>query len=590
MSADESGRDDHHRYTVVLRATESQLRVPPGKGILLAPIKSDYGTFELRILTRTDNVPGIQSPLPRELWIEVTGPAPSLEVALNIAAATASDYVRQLAFGANAWQGLLSVHLGYDSTEGRRERTFFQNWVLDERGLPRPARQIDPDLMYRLLAALAQVDSRERHRILRAITQYTDALQHWKLGHELYALAHLYMGVEAITPTAIRKEISRHGFKRRRELETAVLHPPKLSILRRIAGWLYVRAGGWIRPPNLDTWARREVIFRGDEETFRTARTASDQLEHGLAQHEDVHQLAAKCVEKCAEYLRSFVLECVPLSPEDRAALNSKPYSKPARTSGLGRQLLATITSERDEIAAPEQAYPFVRWGFDLKDFRVLDTGSLEMQVTQKITPVIGEGAQFRIDQVLLAGPNETTHGPVEISVDRNENHKTASGIEYAVDDPNNAKWVHPLGSFILNCNAIRYLSVYWIIRLTGTQPQEIPRIAFTDLVEQIQRFISESRVSEQLRDECLAAWRQALDLDELREMLAGCTTQPDGLLPVDSWERGSGPLIGDVKKIVEMNDKAVEVAKTLGRLLDSVLAILATTIETPPELPRAAE
>jgi hypothetical protein len=332
------------------------------------------------------------------------------------------------------------------------------------------------------------------------------------------------------------------------------------------------------------------MIFRGDEETFKTARTASDKLEHGLAQHDEVHQLATKCVEKCAEYLRGFILEFVPLNPEDRAALNSKPYAKPARTSGFGRQLLATITSERDEIAAPEQAYPFVTWGFDLKDFKVLDTGALEMQVTQKITPVIGEGAQIRIDQVYLAGPNETTHGVVEISVDQKGHQKTPAGVEIAVDDPKNAKWVNPVGSFILNCNAVRYLSVYWIIRLTGKQPQEIPRIAFRDLVKEIRSVISESQVSEQLRDECGAAWQQALDLDEVREMLAGCTAQPDGLLPIDSWEQGTSPLIGDVEKLVEVNRKIVEVAKTLSRLLDSLLAILPATMEAPIEPPREAD
>ena len=139
--------EGNNTYTVVLRCGDAHFRVPSGRGILISPIVSEYGAFELKILTRTDEIDGIETPVPRELWIEVTGPAPSLQEAVNLASATANDYVRQVAFGANAWQGVMNVHLAYDSSSGHQEREFFQNWVPDEKGLPRQARDIDPDLM-----------------------------------------------------------------------------------------------------------------------------------------------------------------------------------------------------------------------------------------------------------------------------------------------------------------------------------------------------------------------------------------------------------------------------------------------------------
>lgn len=37
---------------------------------------------------------------------------------------------------------LVNVHLAYDSTAGTSERQFFQNWIVDERGLPRAARDV----------------------------------------------------------------------------------------------------------------------------------------------------------------------------------------------------------------------------------------------------------------------------------------------------------------------------------------------------------------------------------------------------------------------------------------------------------------
>ena len=564
--------DPKHIYTVVLRCAESQLRVPPKKGLLISPIASEYGNYELRIQTRTEEEPRFQSPIPRELWIEVTGPAPSVEVALNIAAATANQFVRQVAFAANAWQGLLTVHLAYESTPGCRERAFFQNWVMDERGLPRPARTFDPDLIFRFLVALAHVAPNDRLRIVRSITQYTDALQHWKVGSELYALAHLYMGVEAITPTAIRSAISSRGLKDRRALESTVLEATKYSLRQRIARWIYPRAGGHTPSARLDTWARREIIFRGDEETFRIAKGASDSLEHGLAQHEEVHKSAIRCVEKCASYLRHAILDIVPIGADDRAALRVKPYANPASTGGFERQFLATITCDEDEIAAPGQVYPTVRWEFNLLDFRIIENGKHAMRLTQKLTPIMSKSARMNISKIHFAGPTETTHDEVEVTVDKKNEH--VAGIEFAIDEPANAKWVHPLGSVILNCNALRYLSVYWLIRLTHTKAEDISSISFADHVEQILGLVSQPNVPSDLQEQCKPAWQEALQLDEVRTMLAGCATQPEGLVPLDEWANGKAPAVSDLGRLIDVNKRAVELCRKLGGLLDELVRV----------------
>ena len=104
------------RYTVVLRCKESMLRIPTGRGVCISPLVSIHGDYELKILTRTESIKGIDKPIPREIWVEVSGPAPSLTDAINIAVGSANDYLRQIAFGTNAWQGILVVHLGFDSS------------------------------------------------------------------------------------------------------------------------------------------------------------------------------------------------------------------------------------------------------------------------------------------------------------------------------------------------------------------------------------------------------------------------------------------------------------------------------------------
>src|SRR6478609_8524424 len=113
-----------------MRCRESLIRIPPGRGIRVAPMRSPHGDYELTLQQRTEQLPHMATPIPREPWIEVKGPAPSLDVAVNVAAASASDYVRQLAFGANAWHGLIDVHLAYENTAGSSARQFFQNWIV----------------------------------------------------------------------------------------------------------------------------------------------------------------------------------------------------------------------------------------------------------------------------------------------------------------------------------------------------------------------------------------------------------------------------------------------------------------------------
>jgi hypothetical protein len=561
-------------YTVVLRCAESQIRIPTGGGILISPITSDYGNYELRITTRTDTMDGIRCPIPRELWMEVRGPAPTLEIAINIASAIANEYGRLIAFASNAWQGLLDVHLAYESSPGSRSRIFFQNWVNDERGLPRAARLIDVHLIYRVVIALAQLALRDRPRVIRAVTQYSDALQYWKPGSELYALAHLYMGVEGITEVVTRSEVTKRKLRNKAELARAVLDPQRRPILLKVADWLYRLKTEHVPPAPLDSWVRREIIFKGDRETFKTARTASNNLEHGLAQHEEVHQLAVKCVAKCASYLRGAILDLLPLSQVDRDSLNSEPYGSPANTRGFDRQILGTIDSEMDDIAVADQTYPYVLWKVDLKDFSVAEDGSHAMRVTQQLTPVMHPAAKLNVTRIHFAGQGETRHEDVEVSVQQGQPPTSTAGVEVAIDKPSNSRWVGPVGSLILNCNAVRDLSTHWVQRLTREGLETISDLSFVQTVEKIEAAVSRPEVPKELQSECVMAWRQALELDEVRRFVTDCVTQPEGLVPVGGRLHGAAPLVSDIQRLTEVNGNVVGLAQRLVSLLGSLSSL----------------
>jgi hypothetical protein len=569
-----SSKNQAPTYTIVLRCAEGVMRIPVGKGIQIGPINTQHGAYQVKFLTRTDELKGIATPLPRELWIEVTGSAPNVDVALNTAASLANYYVRQLAFAANAWHGLLGVHLAYESTPGSKARLFFQNWLRDEVGLPRVARNVNTDLMLRVVIAITRLPQNDQVRVIRAITQYTDALQHWRIGGELYSLAHLYMGVEAITPSVIRRELDSRALKHRRQLEMQIFGVSKDSLVLKVTRSLYRRAGGYIRPPNLDSWARRQLIFDGDDETFRTAKQASDNLEHGLAHHEEIHQLAVKCVEKCASYLRKAILTLLPISDEDRLALMEKPYTKPATTSGFDRRLLATIMSDLDDIAAPDQAYPYVRWEFNLKGFSITDSGDYRMHVTQNITPIIAPKAKMQLNKIRFAGPSETTHSEVEVKVHDTKPDEPIAGVGFLIDDPASSKWVKLVGGFLLNCNALRHLGWYWMQRLCeGAEGRDHDR-SMQQYVAQIEHILDRQAVPQHLREQSILGWREALELEKLRLPIAGCVTKPDGLVCIDEQVGNSAPLLEDVAGLRELNDKVVDLAKTLRILLGELLQL----------------
>ena len=562
-------------YTVVLRCTGSLVRIPPDGGIRISPLKTKHGDHQLEFRQRSEALSGIATPVPRELIIEATGPAPSLVEAISIAGRNATEYVRQLAFAANAWHGSLDVHLALETTQGATEREFFQNWILDERGLPRIAREIDVHLMYRVLCAIAKLSQKDRSRFVRAVVQYADALQHWKGGAELYALAHLYMGVEAITPLALKRELARRGLKDRKALEREINGPPAAKLKLRVATWLYAKAGGNL-PNRLDPWVRLEVVFKGDLETYRAAQRASNQLEHGLADHGDVHVLAVKAIKKTAEYLRSTMLDLLQLDKVDFDALTAEPYAAPIGAGGLQRQLLATIRSAKDDVAMLDEQYPRVRWQVDLADYTYAPGDKGQMRLKQQLDPVISEGATMTVERVVFVGPTPKSHTNIESDVrvgDKPIVLNTKAGAQVAIDPPGAASWAQDLGRLVLNVGTLAPMATFWLSKLDPPNAEEASKLPLAGAVEQLDRVIaSDQRFAARLA-ECRALWEEALSLDHARTALAGAHLGREGLVVPGAHPTAWASLVSEAQPVRDLTARALELSKTLATLLDELLA-----------------
>jgi hypothetical protein len=545
-------------YTVVLRCQQSMLRFPANGAIRLAPLHTPSGELAAYFATRGEKVPHIDTPIPREPWIEIVGPAQDLDDAISTASSVTDHFVRLIGFAANAWPGRVVPHIAFVSQVGIAERDFFQNFIVDEQGLPRPMRLVDTALAVAIIEALNMVRADWRPRLHRAIAQYTDALDSWKPGHEILALSRLYMGVEAVTKVASELEAERRGYASTAELETAVLPP---------------RPDGQKRPNSqtLESWTRENVIFRGDKETYRTAKASSDQFEHGFESFDAIYPNAKACLEKVAAYLRQAIIECLPLSAETRGSLLGGTFEKPARNSGYERHIVAKLVAPTDELAANDEAYPQCLWKFDLQGFSIAESGGFEMQVTQSITPRLAAGVQITLSRISLQGPAGSSNSKPEISITKAAEEK--AGVLMAVDSPTTAGWAQPVGAFLLNINSMRALALFWLARLTGSARGKLSGIPLLRAVEGIDAAIVACGVPETLRQRCADAWRKVVEYDALRMSLAEAVTLPGGLVLLGEEQEGSAPSISDPSKLADLNKAAIDVANDLHRLLDEVLA-----------------
>lgn len=138
-------------YIVAIRAG-SRLRFLPNERLQVQMNIGDHQanlTFQTRYCEE-----GYESPVPRELWADARGSADSLDSAVVMFTNATIFFTNVISFCANGYAGDCRFHLAYDATPGRREREFFEQFIEDERGLPRPLRKIKPQIVHEVINAL----------------------------------------------------------------------------------------------------------------------------------------------------------------------------------------------------------------------------------------------------------------------------------------------------------------------------------------------------------------------------------------------------------------------------------------------------
>jgi hypothetical protein len=198
----QDGRAACYNVVVVVAKSPASAIFEPGEHAVMN-FEGAPASFAVKFWTNYGGK--FEVPVPLYFCAEGRGPAESLDDAGKRFANAARAGSTILALIANADLGLLQPELIFDASPERDQHEFLQI-VLPEQPLRAvPNRRIDVEATSAVGTALSAHP--ELIRLRRAISQYSLALSLWQPGHEIQCLAHLYMGVEALTKAQLRQHL-----------------------------------------------------------------------------------------------------------------------------------------------------------------------------------------------------------------------------------------------------------------------------------------------------------------------------------------------------------------------------------------------
>jgi hypothetical protein len=388
---------DGSEYIVVSRALSSARFVPEGGWELNLEAVPGLGLGAIRVRAFTRWVAGGDGSVPRELVIEVRGRAASLDDAIVKFEVIARPVATMIGFVANVRVGPLEVHLAYDCAAGTLERPFLEVFVPDEHGAVTEGRIIRQELLGPACVALLElpVDS---SRVSRALRQYELALRQWYLGGEWLALSHLYMAVEALTEAVLRKAIADRGVTEEelaRSLDVVTDDPDRPR-------WHQI----------LRERVREQLIFGADTDTYKTAKSASDGLEHGFLELDQIASHALKCTDTTFRHVRQAIIDLLGLpAPVAADLMTIKPKDVQSRRKVIRGRLVGAA----EDPAAEGELYPRLEWSSTLASV-TRDGSTFQFRDNDKFTVRTHPALSFQFDRLLVFGRLEEGQVPVQMT------------------------------------------------------------------------------------------------------------------------------------------------------------------------------
>lgn len=394
-SSDRSQRDVSSqtggRFIVVLRC-RSSVRFPYLKGAGFTVTTPELGVVVIRVLTAWQEA-GFDHPLPRELQLEVTLLADSVDQALDRARVVANGLVPMISFAVNAEIGTPEPHIAYQEAARDGRRQFVEYFVPDERGLVPPSREADPDVV--VAAAEALMSSDQGRNLGTALSQYHSALGHYHIGGEALAVEHLWMAAEALRKPTLAEYRKSTG-KTEEQIMSEQGHEKRIHLM---------------------AWVRRELIFMGDLAVYDPARKASEGMEHGHLTVGETRSLAEPVCDASFGYVREAIVDLLDLPQDVRDDLLGR-FRVPADTQSLRRRVDGQLVGDAPDLAAPGFSHPILEWSSSVAHFDIDDEGRPVLSFKDKLTVRTADGISWQPAGFTLFGRPGSATGSLDVGTE----------------------------------------------------------------------------------------------------------------------------------------------------------------------------
>lgn len=144
---------------------------------------------------------------------------------------------------------------------------------------------------------------------------------------------------------------------------------------------------------------RRRILFDGDDEGHRIAKSISDKFEHGFVNYGALRPEAINVVVRTARHLRSAVIRLSGIDDGIKQILMSQPYDDPCGPRQLVKYFWGTLTAQTDQLAKDGQVYPICLWKSVVEKVYLNDQGQYTFSLNDTITPLLGEGSTAPVRQ-----------------------------------------------------------------------------------------------------------------------------------------------------------------------------------------------
>ncbi|WP_146168326.1 hypothetical protein [Rathayibacter caricis] len=302
---------------------KSAVFMPPGQQL---QVNIDTGDQIVSVRMGNYNAHGTIGKVPNGIWIFGEGSGADIYDAEHRFRNAVEDSVAVVSFLTNAATEEPTLEILYEVTPESEEHDALFLSQTDRYSVPPSVVRESPKFVRAGMKALAEHEYSET--LWQGISRYMTALRHWGKGEGLMSFAFLYMAMEALTPIA------------------------RVPLLEQFGGADGLAEHWGIDKRQVDAEIRKRILFDGDLGLYKSARKASDSLEHGYGEIDAIIKVAARHVKKLAGRVRSYIVQQL-FAGGRRTVLLSDNYNFPLSCLPATITIRGMLTGSRSDLVNP---------------------------------------------------------------------------------------------------------------------------------------------------------------------------------------------------------------------------------------------